>query len=104
MSRGDWLKVILLVIIPVNAWVGVLYYLNQQKKKVEWEYPSITTIRRSTELRVAHIAEKFGIREGKRLVYPFPIGKAETLYFGYPPHLLGKGVPCCSLTLHDLHQ
>lgn len=94
MSRGDWLKVVILVILPVNAWMGVLYYLHWQKRSAH----HISLYRNDMAAKISFIAEKWGIREGRRLVYPFPVGKTPTVFFGVPPPV-GQGRPVLFLNI-----
>lgn len=87
MSRWDWLKVIVLVLLPVNAWLGVFYYLHWQREKALREmYPKAF---QETAITVHYSQRRLGIEEGKRLVYPFPfpaklIGKPPPFGQGYP--------------------
>lgn len=100
MTKKDWLKVIVLILVPVNAWLGVLYYLHWQKRG---RGELVETFRFNTAVRVTHFAEKWGIKEGQRLVYPFPIGNTPSLFLGVP-RPLGKGVLYCSSTYLGLLQ
>ncbi|MDW8029944.1 MAG: hypothetical protein RMK94_16310, partial [Armatimonadota bacterium] len=59
---------------------------------VEVDLPSIETVKMGLKVRIAHMAEKWGFKEGRRLVYPFPVGKAKTVYFGTMPQV-GQGYP-----------
>lgn len=95
MTKRDWLKVIILILVPVNAWLGVLYYLHWQKRG-RGEF--VETFRFYTALRVTHFAEKWGIKEGQRLVYPFPVGNTPTLFLGVSPPV-GQGRPVLFLNI-----
>jgi len=96
MTKKDWFKVIVLILAPVNAWLCVLYYLHWQKRgRVE---PSVAIYRFNTAVRVTHFAEKWGIKEGQRLVYPFPIGNTPSLFLGVPPPI-GQGRPVLFLNI-----
>jgi len=96
MSKRDWLKVIVLILVPVNAWLGVLYYLHWQKRgKSE---PFVTAYRFNTAVRINYFAEKWGIKEGRHLVYPFPIGNTPTLFLGTSPPF-GQGRPVLFLNI-----
>ena len=96
MTKKDWFKVIVLILAPVNAWLGVLYYLHWQKRgRVE---PSVAIYRFNTVVRVTHFAEKWGIKEGRRLVYPFPIGNTPSLFLGVSPPI-GQGCPVLFLNI-----
>jgi len=95
MTKKDWLKVIVLILVPVNAWLGVLYYLHWQKRG---RGELVETFRFNTAVRVTHFAEKWGIKEGQRLVYPFPIGNTPSLFLGVPPPI-GQGRPVLFLNI-----
>jgi len=81
MSCRDWLKVIVLILLPINAWFWVFYYLHRERSKA-WREKEIQAFC-ETAVVVRHFRQKFGIKEGERLRYPFP----------YPVHLIGKQPP-----------
>jgi hypothetical protein len=83
MSRGEWLKVIVLLLVPINAWLGMLYYLHWQR----WSSFSYR-LRQSEQERamvVRYLREKQGLhfKVGQRIPYPFP----------YPLYLIGNSPP-----------
>ncbi len=78
----DWLKVVVLILLPVNAWLATTVYLRWQKQKFLEECRQ----RELTGREVVHrfVREKvIGLKEGNRLRYPFP----------YPAQLLGPPPP-----------
>lgn len=79
--------IVILILIPINAWLWVLYYLHQQSKEVN----PLKVYKEEVALRVAIVGEKWGVREGQRIVYPFPLKTQVTLLGVQPP--VGKGVP-----------
>jgi len=78
----DWLKLIVLILLPVNAWLAMTVYLRWQKQKFLEES-------RQRELTGKEAVHRFlreeilGLKEGHRLRYPFP----------YPAQLLGPLPP-----------
>jgi len=95
VTKKDWLKVIVLILVPVNVWLGVLYYLHWQKRG---RGELVETFRFNTVVRVTHFAEKWGIKEGQQLVYPFPVGNTPTLFLGVSPPV-GQGRPVLFLNI-----
>jgi hypothetical protein len=95
MTKKDWLKVIVLILVPVNVWLGVLYYLHWQKRG---RGELVETFRFNTVVRVTHFAEKWWIKEGQQLVYPFPVGNTPTLFLGVSPPV-GQGRPVLFLNI-----
>ena len=95
MSRKDLVKLIVLVLIPVNAWLIVLYFHHRSKSEVV--YPSLTRYESDTKVRIAYFQEKWRIKEGQRLLYPFPF-KGKTFVFRQPPPV-GQGEPVLFLNI-----
>jgi len=87
MSRRDWLKLMVLILIPINAWLCVFYY-----QRWRWGRMYLEGERRDRETRIMELEyfrERHGwlIREGLPLRFPAiaqVIGK-------FPP--IGRGVP-----------
>jgi hypothetical protein len=78
----DWLKLIVLILLPVNAWLATTVYLRWQKQKFLEE----SRRREFTGKEAVHRflrEEILGLKEGHRLRYPFP----------YPSQLLGPPPP-----------
>lgn len=89
----DWIKVIVLVLLPINAWLATTAYLRWQNQKFLREC-------RQRELKGKEsvhrfIREMLGLREGYRLQYPFPY-PAQILG---PPPPVGQGVPVLFLNI-----
>jgi len=83
MSRREWLKVIVLLLVPINAWLGMVYYLHWQRWKT-FSY----RLHQSEQERanvVRYLREKHGLnfKVGQPIPYPFP----------YPVHLVGRLPP-----------
>jgi len=83
MSRREWLKVIVLLLVPINTWLGVMYYLHWQR----WRSFSYR-LRQGEQERsmvVRYLRERQGLhfKVGQRIPYPFP----------YPVHLIGRLPP-----------
>ncbi|MEZ8220628.1 hypothetical protein GG496_000795 [Candidatus Fervidibacteria bacterium JGI MDM2 JNZ-1-D12] len=87
MSRSGWLTLAVLVLLPVNAWLWVFYYLHQQRKVPN----PIGGYKEYVAFRVSITQEKWGIKEGQKLVYPFPV-KGQTVLLGVQPPV-GRGYP-----------
>ncbi|MEZ8218270.1 hypothetical protein B0813_001807 [Candidatus Fervidibacteria bacterium JGI MDM2 SSWTFF-3-K9] len=88
MSRRDWLKLVVLILIPINAWLCVFYY----QKRWRWVRMYLEGAKRDQEIQTMqlnYLRERRGwsIREGLPLRFPAiaqVIGK-------FPP--IGRGVP-----------
>ncbi len=87
MSRSEWLTLVVLILLPVNAWLWVFYCLHQQRKAPNL----IEGYREYAAFRVSIAKEKWGIKEGQKLVYPFPV-RSQTILFGSQPPV-GSGYP-----------
>lgn len=94
MSSREWLKVIALILVPLNAWLGVLFYLRWQQK-VALEYPAEESLKEILQARVSYFQDFFGIKEGQFLRYPFPY---HYRLYGNPPPF-GKGMPVLFLNI-----
>lgn len=81
MNLWDWLKVVVLILLPINAWLGVHFYLNWQKQKVFRENLRAELKREAKTRRI--LLEWFGFKEGQSFPYPFP----------YPAWVLGNPPP-----------
>jgi len=95
MFRKDWMKVIILILLPINTWAGIFYYLHWQRKKALERRLSEEYLREIASLRLGYISESLNIKVGQRLNYPFPyrsvlIGKS-------PP--FGQGSPILFLNI-----
>jgi hypothetical protein len=89
MSNREIMKVVILILIPLNTWLLVLWYVK--KKQRELFLPSIARHQSNTEVRVRYFQEKLGLQPGKKLVYPFP-AKGKLTLVGKPPPV-GQGYP-----------
>ncbi len=87
MSSRDWLKVIVLVLLPINAWLGVFHYLHWHRQKALREIPKHTQQVMAKMVRYSY--ERHGIKEGQKLRYPFPY---PITLIGNPPPV-GQGAP-----------
>lgn len=87
MSRREWLTLVVLILLPVTTWLWVLYHLHQQRK----EPNPMEGFREYVAFRVSITKEKWGIKEGQKLVYPFPV-KSQTTLFGVQLPV-GRGYP-----------
>lgn len=81
------MKVIVFILIPVNAWLLVLWYVKKQQRDLF--LPSLIRHQSNTAVRVNYFQERLGLQLGRKLVYPFPakltlIGKAPPVGQGYP--------------------
>ncbi len=93
MTIRDWLKVIVLILLPVNAWLAVHFYLHQQKQRAVRESQKVEL---REEARVRHvIREWFGIKEGQPIRYPFH--PSALVLKSHPP--IGKGIPILFLNI-----
>ena len=88
----DWTKVIVLILLPINAWLCVILYLYHQKAKY-LEISHSELIRKDEMIVTKFLREKYGIRTGQqlRLSLPHPL-------VGTPPPL-GKGYPVCFINV-----
>lgn len=93
MSRWDWLKAIMLVLLPFNAWLGVFYYLHLQREKALQKTFNLAILER--KVFVHRSQERLGIKEGQRLRYPFPF---PARFIGKPPPF-GQGYPIVFLNI-----
>lgn len=81
MSHWEWLKVIALVLLPINAWLGMFYYLHWQRQKERWE--AYQRKLQESVVVARYLQDKLGIKVGQRLHYPFT----------YPARLIGNPPP-----------
>jgi hypothetical protein len=95
MLRRDLFKLIVLVLIPANAWLIVLYFHHHSKVNVA--YPSLTRYESESKVRIAYFQEKWHIKEGQRLIYPFPF-KGKTFVLRQLPSI-GQGEPVLFLNI-----
>jgi len=91
--RG-WAKVVVLVLLPINAWLFVFLYLNYQKAKYLGK-AHYELIRDEARLR-KFLQEKYGLRVGQRLL--LPLSKP---FIGLPPSV-GQGYPICFINISGL--
>jgi len=93
--QHNWLKVTVLILLPINAWLGVFYYLHWQRQKAFRESLKQAEIERGKV--VLYLREKRGkvFREGQRMPYPFPF---PTRIIGIQPPL-GRGYPILFLNI-----
>jgi hypothetical protein len=89
MNSREIVKVVVLILIPLNTWLLVLWYVKKQQR--ELFLPSIARHQFNTEVRVRYFQEKLGLQPGKKLVYPFP-AKGKLTLVGKPPPI-GQGYP-----------
>ncbi len=91
----DWAKMIVLILLPINAWLLVFLYLNHQKAKYLEETHG--EFLRMNEMVVAKfLREKYSIRIGQQLRLPLSLPSV-----GLPPPL-GKGYPVCFINISGL--
>ncbi len=96
MSFRDWLKVILLVLIPINAWLGVLFYQKWKWYRMWWE--GLQREQEAMRLSVQyHQKRLFRLREGMVLQFPFPNVPIHRIVGSFPP--IGRGVPVLLLNI-----
>jgi len=95
MRGWDWLKVIILILLPINAWLAVHFYLYHQKQRALSLRESLKA-ELSEEARVRQIIHNwFGFKEGQLIRYPF---HPSALVFGsHPP--VGRGIPILFLNI-----
>jgi len=89
MSKQEWLKVITLILVPINVWLFVLY--RHQKQKETLFYPSLVRYESDSQVRMDYFAQKWGIEEGQRMLFPFPL-KGFVTTLGKPTPF-GQGIP-----------
>jgi len=90
MLRKEWLIVIVLILLPINAWLGVFYYLRWQHKIALQRHFSRERMKEEFTPLIAHFQENFNIKEGQRLKYPFPY---PTFVYGSSLPPFGRGIP-----------
>ncbi|MFA0761669.1 MAG: hypothetical protein HZLCBSQH_001779 [Candidatus Fervidibacterota bacterium] len=95
ISIKDALKLLVLILVPVNTWLVILYYINRSKATVL--YPSFARYESETKVRISYFQEKWGIKEGRKLLYPFPF-RGRTFVFCQPPPF-GQGKPVLFLNI-----
>ena len=88
MARRDWLKVIVLILVPANTWLLVFYYLHRQKQiAIRSIHDSRQYVQEYSVIR-RHFREKWGLQIGRRFtIPPYPsefIGSRPTFQQGYP--------------------
>jgi hypothetical protein len=87
MTRRDWLKVIVLILVPANAWLLVFYYLHRQRQTAIYSiHDSRQYVQEYSVIR-HHFREKWGLQIGRRLTIPYPsefIGPSPPFRQGYP--------------------
>jgi len=93
MSRRDIVKSIVLILLPINTWLLVLYYVHKRQESLL--RPSLTRHHNSVTVRVNYFRKKLGLQEGQRLVYPFP---ANLTLMGHDPPV-GQGKPVLFLNI-----
>ena len=89
MSSKEIVKVVVLVLIPLNTWLLILWHVRKQQR--ELFLPSIVRHQYNTQVRVSYFQERLGLQPGKKLVYPFP-AKGKLTLVGKPPPV-GQGYP-----------
>lgn len=87
MSRWDKIKVVVLILLPINTWLGMFYYLQRQQQRA-WREALEIPMRESVVVH-QHYQERLGIKIGQSLRYPFPY--PVTLIGPHPP--IGQGIP-----------
>ncbi len=95
MSGKDWLKLAVLILVPLSAWLFVLYRFKQEQKAVI--YPSFVRYESDTQVRINYFREKWNIKEGQRIIYPFPM-RGFVAQLGKPPPV-GRGHPVLFLNI-----
>lgn len=93
LNRRDIIKSVVLILLPINTWLLVLYYVHEQQASLL--RPSLARHRNSVTVRVDYFRKKLGLQEGQRLVYPFPVHL--TLMGHAPP--VGQGKPVLFLNI-----
>jgi len=95
MRGWDWFKLIVLILLPINAWLAVHFYIYHQKQKALSLRENLKA-ELSEEARVRQIIHKwFGFKEGQSIRYPF---HPSALVFGsHPP--VGMGTPILFLNI-----
>ncbi len=95
MSWRNWLKVTLLILVPVNAWLGMFYYVHWKR----WRDFSnmLRQAERERAMVVRYLREKHNLdfKVGQPLIYPFPY---TAHLIGNPPPV-GKGYPVIFLNI-----
>jgi hypothetical protein len=88
MSRRDWLKLAVLILLPINAWLCVFYY----QKRWNWARMYVEGYRRDLEaenMRLNYLRERHGwlIKQGLLLRFPH----IDQIIGKFPP--IGRGIP-----------
>ncbi len=94
MSVRDSLKVALLVLLPLNTWLGVFLYLHWQREAA-LRQARVISHQEATAVRFAYFQKRFNVLEGQKLQYPWPY---PTRLIGVSPPI-GKGVPVLFLNI-----
>jgi hypothetical protein len=96
MSRKEWLKVIVLILLPINAWLGIFYYLHwQHQRAIQWHF-SREQMKEEFAPLIRYHQERLRIKEGERLQFPFP-SPVFTYGSSIPP--FGAGIPFLFLNI-----
>lgn len=91
----EWAKVVVLILLPINAWLFVFLYLNHQKAKYLEASHGELMLRDEAGIR-GFLQDKYGIKVGQRLL--LPISKP---FIGSPPPV-GQGYPICFINISGL--
>jgi len=88
MSKRDWLKLAVLILLPINAWLCVFYY----QKRWNWARMYVEGYRRDLEaenMRLNYLRERHGwlIKQGLPLRFPH----IDQITGKFPP--IGRGIP-----------
>ncbi|MFZ8854331.1 MAG: hypothetical protein ACO2PL_19830 [Armatimonadota bacterium] len=95
MTRRDWVKVIVLLLLPFNAWLAVFFYLHYQRLSAISGTKQHKLIEKEQTIVHKHLREKFGIRVGQKINLPF----CASQLIGSPPP---QGYPVCYLHIYGL--
>ncbi len=87
MSHWDKLKIVVFILLPINAWLGIFYYLHWQRQRALRE--AHERFEREAAVVYQHYQERLGLKVGQPLRYPFPY---PTNLIGRPPPI-GQGIP-----------
>lgn len=95
MSKKDWIKIVILLLIPINTWLFILYRLQYSKMIIF--YPSFEQYEFDSKILINYFREKWRIKEGERIQFPF-LMKEEIFMLGKSPPL-EQGVPVLFLNI-----
>lgn len=89
MRRGDWLKVMVCILLSINTWLIVIFYLHHKRERLRQEL----LLRQLMDQTVVtkFMQKSYGLQVGQSFRVSIP-----HTFIGSPPPL-GQGYPVCFL-------